>query len=146
MNIPDFKSYRLSAAELNGKISELLSEKGCGFYRMADSEAVVVLKDCAFPVLAEANGTFLFEAVFYIEGKYSFSIRQYNDFWLFNQVSWNYLPPEKSAGTDEFKISTQYMADGTPLRFYTQYLPEKCCDFTTLRPAWTVFTGFVKGE
>ncbi|MBR7138363.1 MAG: hypothetical protein IKD44_02335 [Lentisphaeria bacterium] len=141
-----FTSYKLNAAELQEKCAFLKNEKGCGFVRMSDSETPLVISGGSFPDIGNNVTSFLFEALFYVEGKYSISIRQFNDFWLFNQVDWHILPPEKSTAVDEFQIFTRYMFDGTPMRFITWYTPVECCHFETLRPAWTAFTGFLKGE
>lgn len=146
MNKATFTSYRLNAGELKEKCAFLKNEKGCGFIRMSDSEAPLVIREDVFPEIENKANSFLFEALFYVEGKYSVSIRQFNDFWLLNLVEWHILPPEHSGTEDEYQVFTRYMLDGTPMGFVTWYTPVNCCNFQTLRPAWTAFTGFLKGE
>lgn len=128
------------------KLNFLKNETGSGFIRMSDSERECVLENTVFPELASNTVSFLFEAAFYVEGKYSVMIRQFNDFWLINQVNWKDLPPESSSEDDDYIVYWQENTDRKKMMFYTQYLPVDSCGFKTLAPAWNAFIGFKKGE
>ena len=89
MSKAEFISYKVhQLKDLAEKLDFLKNETGSGFIRMSDSERECVLENTVFPELAFKTVPFLFEAAFYVEGKYSVMIRQFNDFWQINQVNW----------------------------------------------------------
>lgn len=147
MSKAEFISYKVhQLKDLAEKLDFLKNETGSGFIRMSDSERECVLENTVFPELAFKTVPFLFEAAFYVEGKYSVMIRQFNDFWQINQVNWKDLPPETSSSDDDYIVYCQENTDRKKMLFYTQYLPVDSCGFKTLTPAWNAFIGFKKGE
>jgi CRISPR type III-associated protein (TIGR04423 family) len=146
MNTPIFHSAMLSKDELTNKLKEFSNLLCEGFMRWSDSEDVIKINNSPLPTEVVKNTSFLYEANFYIEAQYSISIRQFNDSWLYNQTSWNIVPPKNDKLNDDFFIYNQYLNDGTSLKFYTQYVIEKCCNFDTLKPGWTAFIGFNKED
>ena len=147
MSKAEFISYQVhQLKDLAEKLDFLKNETGSGFIRMSDSERESVLENTVFPELAFNAVPFLFEAAFYVEGKYSVMVRQFNDFWQINQVNWKDLPPETSSADDDYIVYCQENTDRRKMLFYTQYLPVDSCEFKTLTPAWNAFIGFKKGE
>lgn len=147
MNYAEYTSMKLDETSLFQSLEFLKGETVSGFYRYSSDENETLLEQTVFTGISQTKIPFLFEAVFYVEGKYSVSIRQYNDFWLFNRVDWKILPPESSSEQDDYLVYEQLLKDRkTKLRFYTQFLSEEQCGFQTLRPAWNAFIGLQKGE
>lgn len=147
MNTAEFTTCRVyQPDDLADKLGVLKNETVDGFIRFSDAEREMVLEKSAFPAIDFTAVSFLFEAAFYVEGKYSVMIRQMNDFWLINRVDWKILPPESSKPEDDYVVYTQKNTDYKEMLFYTQYLPVDNCGFKTLTPAWNAFIGFEKGE
>lgn len=138
----NFSSQRLDAEAL---IAELRKLRGHfdGFYRLSDAEAPVMLHDDPLPEIPARTLPFLFEAALF-DGRTSVSIRQYNDFWLFNRVDWDDAPPSKPQSGDDCIVYRQFTKSREGMLFYTQYLPTEKYGFKVLTPAWNVFIGFDK--
>ena len=147
MNIAEHKSIKLDQESLFQNLDFLKGETVSGFYRYSNDVTETILEQAIFDGIPQTKIPFLYEAVFYVEGKYSVSIRQHNDFWLFNRTDWKILPPESSTTKDDYLVYEQFLKDRkTQLRFYTQFLPVEQGGFQTLQPAWNAFIGFKKGE
>jgi CRISPR type III-associated protein (TIGR04423 family) len=149
MSEPLFQTRRLTLEELRVELDALRAAGVVGFVRFSDAETPVYVDSKSEPLPAlPALPRFLYEAALYVEGRKSVSIRQFNDFWLWNEVEWNGLPPKEDGAAENGLAYTQMALGGRKLRFYTRFLPvqDACASFPTLRPAWNAFIGFEEGE
>lgn len=142
MSEPLFTSKKMNWEEVKDNLKKLDNISIQGFYRYSNAEKEVYLDNSPLPLndINRNNNSFLYEAAFYVENSYSVSIRQYNDFWLWNEVQWNEMQPDIS--NDESTCYSQIASSNRRLKFHTHYKMEKNNDFDVLQPAWTAFVGF----
>lgn len=138
----EFTSKRLNAEELACELQKI-SGNVSGFYRLSDAEEPVLLHNEPLLELPQNTVPFLYEAAFF-NGSASVMIRQYNDFWIFNFVKWDEVPPRKPEQGSDFLVYRQYTRSREKLLFYTQYLPEDSYGFKVLKPAWNAFIDFAE--
>ena len=80
-------------------------------------------------------------------GECSITVRQYNDFWLLNRVTWGGKLPSRPGSGPDFLVYREYTKTQEGLLFYTQYLPVKNrAGFEVLTPAWSMFIGFSRED
>ncbi|MBQ6470869.1 MAG: hypothetical protein IJJ33_02700 [Victivallales bacterium] len=149
MSIPMFHTEKLDAEGLRAHLAALRPLVVEGFVRFSDSEMPIYVDSKSEP-LPELPSLprFLYEAALYVPGSRSVSIRQFNDFWVWNEVEWDAAPPSQTGMADKFLVYEQMALGGRRLRFYTRFEEnqEAGALFPTLRPAWNAFIGFVEGE
>lgn len=153
-----FTSQRLTQDEVLRRLAEITSP-GEGFWRLADQDQPVWLDKQN--VVIDTAGSFLYECVFYVEGRLSVAVRHFDDAWEYSEAQWVTLPPDHSKEEDPFVVYSQLAVDPKvgyrSLRFFTSYhdvpLPVAampgCAQepaLAVLKPAWRAFIGFAKGE
>ena len=139
-----FTSMRLDAAALIREWHKIAGPVD-GFCRLSDAEEPVMLHGETLPEIAGKSVPFVYEAAFF-DGKSSFAVRQYNDFWNFCRVEWETPPPCRAGSGDDYLVSRKFTKSREGMLFYTQYLPVEKYGFQVLTPAWNAFIGFAKED